>query len=107
MIIFFIICYGLTLVIVQSKLLNPIRNYITSKSKFFGELINCMMCTSFWVGILVSLLTKVSPTSLMSHRYCGNIDILSIFFDGFCSVGVVWFIYLIQCLIEDNLKREL
>lgn len=49
----FIACIGLTLIITQSKIFAPIRNFIESKNEKLGELINCSMCTGFWVGLLM------------------------------------------------------
>lgn len=69
-----------------------------------------MMCTSFWVGLLTVLILNVSPTLYMLT----NTAEMSLFrvvymllFDAFSVVGFVWVTYIIQCFIEDNLKREL
>ena len=51
----FIACIGLTLIITQSQIFKPIRDFVESKNEKLGELINCSMCTGFWVGILMSV----------------------------------------------------
>jgi hypothetical protein len=53
--------------------------------KFLSGLIQCMMCTSTWVGFFMSLIL-FSPT-----EYCFNTHIvLSTFFDGMFASGSVW-----------------
>ena len=49
----FVACIGLTLIITQSKIIAPIRNFVEARSEKLGELINCSMCTGFWVGLLM------------------------------------------------------
>ena len=49
----FIACIGLTLIITQSQIFEPVRRLLESKSEKLGELINCSMCTGFWVGLMI------------------------------------------------------
>jgi len=46
---FCLISYGLTQILVYGKILNPIR----PKSGKLGRLLNCPMCTGFWVGLFL------------------------------------------------------
>ena len=48
-------CTGITLIIVLSSLLEPVREFISSKSNFLNKLINCTMCTGVWVGAVCSI----------------------------------------------------
>ena len=52
---------GITMIITVSSLFLPIRSFIDSKSSYLGELINCPMCTGFWVGLIVSFLSYDMP----------------------------------------------
>lgn len=52
---------GLTLIITSSLVMLPIRNVIENISSKLGELINCPMCTGFWVGLFSSLFYDVNP----------------------------------------------
>jgi len=54
-------CAGLTIILVSSSVLEPVRDFVTSKSTFLGKLINCTMCSGFWVGLVAALLTGVNP----------------------------------------------
>lgn len=46
---FCLISYGLTQLLVYAKALDPIR----PKSGKLGQLLECPMCTGFWVGIFL------------------------------------------------------
>jgi len=53
---------GITSVLTISSLFSKPRLFIESKSIFLGELINCPMCTGFWVGFIVSLIAgNINP----------------------------------------------
>ena len=52
--IFLLVCSGLTAGIVISSLLDPVRLFIESKSRFLGEMVNCPMCTGLWVGLIMA-----------------------------------------------------
>ena len=72
-----------------------------------------MMCTSFWVGLISVTFLKYSPTMnlLLFDESIEDVSFLRLifilFFDAFSVVAFVWFTYLVQCLIEDHLKKEL
>lgn len=113
LLVFYLGCYGLTTIIVQSIIFKPIRKFVHDMGfKFLSKLINCMMCTSFWVGLLSVMVLKVSPTfSILADQSSGNMNVFrllfTVLFDAFSVVAFVWMTYMLQCLIEDNLKREL
>jgi|TARA_X000001388_G_scaffold74360_3_gene67247 hypothetical protein len=46
---FCLISYGLTQILVYGKILDPIR----PKSGKLGQLLECPMCTGFWVGLFL------------------------------------------------------
>lgn len=54
-IILLLACFGLTNILVNGSILNKFRDYI-SKWEFIKQLINCSMCTGFWVGLYFSLI---------------------------------------------------
>ena len=53
--IIYIACVGFTIIVTQSSLFESLRNYISSKSSFLGELINCPLCFGFWAGVIMSM----------------------------------------------------
>ena len=46
---FCLVSYGLTQILVYGKILDPIR----PKSGKLGQLLECPMCTGFWVGLFL------------------------------------------------------
>jgi len=48
-------CTGITVIVVLSHLLEPVREFISNKSNFLSKLISCTMCTGFWVGAICSI----------------------------------------------------
>lgn len=53
-------CFGLTNILVNSKIMDKFREYI-SKVEFFKDLISCSMCTGFWVGLYFALVLLFAP----------------------------------------------
>ena len=52
--IWVLIAYGLTSILVWGSIFEKVRMWIKSKSTFFGDLISCTLCTSTWVGFFMS-----------------------------------------------------
>jgi hypothetical protein len=77
--------YGMTTIIVYSHIFEGFRNWVISRSNFFGKLITCMMCTSFWVGAFMSICLG----GLMNHFFKGP-WIEYTFFDSCFTSGAVW-----------------
>ena len=94
--------FGLSNIIVYGKIFQTQRDYITSHSNFFGSLINCIMCFSFWSGIILSLIYSPSNALLFNFNTSLPLILLSSFIDGLYSSGSV---YLINTIIE-KLERE-
>lgn len=112
-VLYFIIgCYGVSTIIVQSKIFKPIRETLTKKLNYLGKLINCMMCTGFWVGLLFSIGLGFSPSKIAYIEYVNNYTpdtiryfIFTIFDAAFIS-SVIYHIYLLELLIESKLPNE-
>ena len=91
LLLFAFIAYGMSTILVYGSIFEGTRNWIHSQGKknkvglFFSELISCMLCTSTWVGFLLSL-TMFSPSGSI---YSISLP-FSIFFDGMYSAGIVW-----------------
>jgi hypothetical protein len=47
--------YGMSTILVYGSIFEKQREWIKRNSKFFGDLIGCIMCTSTWVGFFMSL----------------------------------------------------
>lgn len=58
---FILACYGMTMILVYSKIFEKGRQKINSLNlEMLSYMIKCTLCTGFWVGIFNSLLIPVS-----------------------------------------------
>jgi len=92
--------YGMTSILVWGSIFESTREFIKRKSKFFGDLISCTLCTSTWVGFFMSIVLGglIGPIFGI-HWFVG------IFFDGMFTAGIVWAINsIIEFFEESRLK---
>ena len=113
LVIFMLVAYGMTTILVYGSIFNGLRNAIHIAGsddssilirpvfKFISELIKCMLCTSVWVGFFLSL-TFFSPI----HNFIGLNEYVSVFFDGMLSAGSVWAINAIIEWFEENRPQK-
>lgn len=55
---------GITNLIVNASILEQPRQFLIQRIPILGQLVSCLLCTGFWVGILLGLLNAVSPIYL-------------------------------------------
>ena len=92
--------YGMTTIIVYGSIFENLRNWVIKQSIFFGKLITCMMCTSFWVGAFMSLLLG----GLTNHFFNG-MWFEYLFFDACFTSGAVWALNgIIEFFEESRIK---
>ena len=96
LLIWILVAYGLSQILVYGSIFNKPREWISRHSKFMGELLECMMCTSTWVGFFLSLVFYSPTESLISYPYT------NIFFDGILASGSVWALNAIIEWFEEN-----
>ena len=96
--LFYIIAaYGMTSILVWGSIFESTRVWIKSKSKFFGDLISCTLCTGTWVGFFMSLFL-----GSISTQYFDTIWFINLFFDGMLTAGGVWALNAIIEFFEEN-----
>lgn len=89
--------YGMSTILVYGTIFEKQREWIKKHSKFFGDLISCIMCTSTWVGFFMSLaLGGLTIKLLEVHWFWG------VFFDGMFTCGIVWAINAIVEFFEES-----
>ena len=113
LVIFFLSCYGGANGIVYSRLLMPIRNFISYKNceydqmgnlvsadmrtsriaKFLSKLINCPLCMGFWLGIIFSLGIYSPCANTMWYPWTFNP--VAVLFDGFLGSASAWIMHLL------------
>ena len=92
--------YGMSQIVVFGSIFQNLRDWLIKNSTFFGDLVQCMMCTSTWVGFFFSLVF-FSPTDTMT-----TIPYVNIFFDGMLASGSVWAINAIVEWFEKNVPTN-
>lgn len=83
--------YGITQIIVDASIFEPIRNFFLSRTgvlNWLGSLVDCFLCSSVWVSAFVSL-TLYSPT-LHVFGECHYL-FMNIFFDAMIGSALAWF----------------
>jgi len=107
LIIWLIAAYGMSQILVYGSIFNGLRDGIhrwgenpLSPLNFMGVflsgLISCMMCTSTWVGFVMSFVWSPFNNVLEVHQA------VSVFFDGMLASGGVWFINTIVEWFEET-----
>jgi hypothetical protein len=108
LVLWMIMAYGLSNIVVYGSIFNAPRNYIFLQSgndknimrgffSFLKGMISCMMCFGFHCGYFLSILVY-SPV----HEILGVNPWASWFFDGMLSSGAVWAINSIVEWFEVN-----
>lgn len=84
------ILYQVSQVISESKLTRPFREYLRQKGQsnrlimFLYNLLSCFLCTSIWVGFLLSLL-------LFDFAAHIGYETVSWFWNGLFFSSITWF----------------
>jgi hypothetical protein len=107
--VWLMVAYGMSNILVYGSIFQGLRNGIkdwgntilpfNGLAKFVGELLSCMMCTSVWVGFLLSFFYYSPSTSLIGAPLW-----FGWFFDGMLASGAVWAINAIVEWFEENRK---
>ena len=76
---------GITNLVVNATILDYPRDFVTKNSEFLEKLLSCMMCSGFWVGVILSIFTPEinivyggAIISLLSYSAGGLLDYLDI-----------------------------
>lgn len=73
---------GITQILVYGDIFKNQRNFLSKKSDFFRDLIQCSMCTGTWVGFFLFFLNGFTELfnfeySLLNMLICGAIASIS------------------------------
>lgn len=101
LVVFCALCWGITNVVSGSKLTEPIRDWALCP-KSIKAVLNCYMCTAFWVGVFVSgLFTSqlgvCSSLPLFSIQGMPVVYVatMGVFLDGFIASGAAWIMFVV------------
>ena len=99
-----LLTYGISNIIVFGSIFDGLRKTAEVYSpNFFGQLVNCMMCTPWWVGLFISTTAQITGYTLLSptYSYLGVEFIpISLFLDACLLSGTTWLLHTIQEKIE-------
>ena len=84
-------------ILVYGSIFEKQREWIKRNSKFFGDLISCMMCTSTWVGFFMSIMLGSITSKILEVNW-----LFGVFFDGMFTCGIVWAINGIVEFFEES-----
>lgn len=77
--------YGTALIVTAAKIFDKPRTWISSKSKFIGEMLKCILCTSFWCGL---------AWGFYWNPFTNINNIFTPLFNGVLGAATTWLIYL-------------
>ena len=86
-----LVLYQITQIISESKITRPLRNYLNENGtkylvpKFLYELMSCFLCTSVWVGFILT------PLLFDFAKYLGY-ETVSWFWNGLFFSSITWFL---------------
>jgi len=86
--------YGISWIIVWGKIFENIREKL-SNITFLQELLSCIVCTSVWVSVIITMLSKYS--SMLSHTTLIQNPLDAIILAGY-SAATTW---IIASLLDD------
>ena len=109
LLIFILISYGISNIIVFGSIFEKFRNFWEPISpKYVHKLLTCMICLPTWIGFMGSALIW-SPTeafNLVTHSldvfglFMIPKGLISVFLDGCLTSGSVWLIHTFQEHLE-------
>ena len=94
-----IIAYGMSTIIVYGHIFDKPRDWVISKSAFWGGFFTCMLCIPTWVGFFLSF-----ALGGLTNAYFDT-GVFTFFFDGMFTAGSVWAINsLVEFFEESRIK---
>lgn len=97
LVLWILIAYGMSSIIVWGSIFEEVREWIKLQSKFVGDLVSCILCTSTWVGFFLSICLGGLTSPAFGVHW-----LLGIFFDGMLTAGAVWALNSLIEFFEEN-----
>ena len=112
LLLWMIMTYGISNILVYGSIFNTPRNFIIKQSEnqdsyftdffiFLKNMLSCMMCVSVWIGFFFGIFLY-SPV----HELLDVNQYVSWFFDGMLASGSVWAINAIVEWFETNRPKN-
>ena len=68
-IIYFLASYGIAWSVLYAKPLRPLNQYLTNKHFVLAEMLTCIVCTGFWIGLVLAFLLFPNNSLLLNILY--------------------------------------
>ena len=112
LILWMIMAYGISNILVYGSIFNRPRNFIIRESEneenflqdffiFLRDMLSCMMCTPTWVGFFFGIFLYSPVAQILEVT-----PYVSWFFDGMLASGSVWAINSIIEWFENNKPNQ-
>lgn len=99
LVVFLLISYGISNIMVFSTIFERWRNFTNKYSpNFFGELFSCMICLPFWIGVFLSFFVYSPSLGILNLRVLP----LNLLLDACIASGGVWIIHTFQEYLENK-----
>ena len=103
--IFYILSiWGLTHILVASKILEGFRNWLLINSPFFGDMLNCYQCTSFWTSMILYFFFESLKLDTINFMIQGHRISPDFLLYAFIGSGLVSFIAVILSMLIKRSK---
>jgi hypothetical protein len=99
--------WGFTHILVSSKILSGFRDWVTIKSEFFADLVNCYQCSSFWISILMYFFFTDLRLNTPCYEFIGIRLSLDFLLFGFIGSGLVSFMSVFLSLMIAKSKGDI
>ncbi|MEN6367635.1 MAG: hypothetical protein ABFC88_12545 [Thermoguttaceae bacterium] len=61
LILFTLAVIGMTHIIVDSEIMEPVHDWVSKRCTFIGKIMDCYQCAGFWCGLFLSPLLDWNP----------------------------------------------
>lgn len=85
--------FGAANIVVYSTIFKPVRTSL-ARVKFFGKLVNCILCMGFWVGVMWGVTVWSPAEYFILKQQLPLQNLFDILFNGSLGSCVCWLIYL-------------
>ena len=99
--LFILVSYGITNILVFGSIFEGWRNFwVKFNPSFFGKLMTCPLCLSFWVGGILSITFHLLGYPTPFTLYGIKIFPLLVFLDASFSSGTIWLLHNLEEMFE-------
>lgn len=107
MIEYLLVVWGLTHILVSSRILSGFRDWLLITSPLLGDLVSCYQCSSFWLSILLYFFFDNLEMDTIGFQFYQMRISLDFLFFGFLGSGVVSFLSVLLSLMIAKSRKDI